>query len=282
MIPPVVDVQWLAAHPEARIVDVRWYLDGRSGRDAWCAGHLPGASFVDLDAVLAAPASHEGGRHPLPEPETFAAGMRAAGIGDDSVVVAYDDAGGASASRLVWLLRICDVDAAVLDGGLAAWPGELEAGAVHAPAATFTPRPWDPAALATIDDAATGPLVLDARAAERYRGDDERLDARAGHIPGAVNLPYAGNLAPDGSFLAPDELARRFAEHGITDALDVVVYCGSGVTACHDLIALEHAGLGRARLYPGSWSQYAATDRPIATGPEPGSHPGVDALGRNL
>lgn len=279
MIPPVVDADWLARHPDARVVDVRWYMDGRSGRDAWHDGHLPGAVFVDMDAVLAAPASPEGGRHPLPEPEVFAAGMSAAGIGDDAVVVAYDDAGGANAARLVWLLRISDVDAAVLDGGLEAWAGELEAGAIEAPPASFTPRPWDPGAMATIDDAATAPLVVDARAAERYRGDVEVLDARPGHIPGAMNIPFAGNLGADSRFRNPAELRARFAEHGITEAEGVVVYCGSGITACHNLIAIEHAGLGRARLYPGSWSQYAATERLAATGADRGTQPPVDPQG---
>lgn len=280
MIPPVVTSDWLAEHPAAILADVRWYLDGRSGRDAWASGHLPGAVFVDLDAVLASAASPEAGRHPLPEPHVFAEGMAAAGIGDDAVVVAYDDAGGASAGRLVWLLRMLGKDAALLDGGLQGWSGDLEEGPVEVSPATFTTRPWDPAALATIDDAATALRVVDARAAERYRGDAEPVDPRAGHIPGALNIPFAGNLAPGKRFRSPEELRARFAEHGITDATGVVVYCGSGVSACHDLIALEHAGLGRARLYPGSWSQYAATERPAATGDEPGERPAVDPQGR--
>lgn len=278
-IPPVVDAAWLADHPDAVVADVRWYLDGRSGRDAHAAGHLPGAVFVDLDAVLAAPASPEGGRHPLPAPQVFADGMAATGIGDSAVVVAYDDAGGASAGRLVWLLRMLGVDAALLDGGVRAWTGDLEEGPVTPRPAIFTARPWDPSMLATIDDAATASIVVDSRAGERYRGEAEPIDARAGHIPGAVNVPFTGNLA-DGRFLDPDALRARWAEAGITDAAGVVVYCGSGVTACHNLIALEHAGLGRAQLYPGSWSQYASTERPAATGPEPGERPPVDPTGR--
>jgi thiosulfate/3-mercaptopyruvate sulfurtransferase len=209
----------------------------------------------------------------------FAEQMAALGIGDDSLVVAYDDGTGAWAGRLVWMLRTLGVDAALLDGGLAAWEGPLETGAPAREQATFTARPWDPASLATIDDAATAPLVVDARAPERYRGESEPVDPRAGHVPGAVNVPFSGNLA-DGRFLSPDALRERFAEHGITDATGVVVYCGSGVTACHDLIALEHAGLGRGRLYSGSWSQYAATDRPAATGAEPGSKAPIDTTGR--
>lgn len=279
MIPPVVPASFLSDHPEAVVADVRWYLDGRSGRDAHATGHLPGAVFVDLDTALASEASPETGRHPLPEPQVFADAMGAVGIGDGSVVVAYDDAGGASAGRLVWLLRMLGVDAALLDGGITHWQGPVEDGPVAAASATFTAQPWPPEALATIDDAATAPLVVDARAAERYRGEVEPIDPRAGHIPGAINVPFSGNLV-DGRFKSPEELRERFAEHGITDATGVVVYCGSGVTATHDLIALEHAGLGRARLYPGSWSQYSETERPLATGAEPGSRPAVDPTGR--
>jgi len=268
VIAPVVSASWLADHPEAVIVDVRWYLDGRSGRVAYEAGHLAGSVFVDLDAVLAAPATPEAGRHPLPAPEVFAAGMRVAGISDDSVVVAYDDAGGMSAGRLVWMLRALGVDAALLDGGLAAWTGDLATGAGAPPApGAFAARDWPGDRLATIDEAAgdVGAVVIDARAAERYRGDVEPVDPRAGHIPGAVNVPFGGNLDAGGRFLAPDMLRARFAAAGVRDDTDAIVYCGSGVTACHDLLALEHAGLGRGRLYPGSWSQWAATGRPSAT-----------------
>ncbi len=279
MISPVVDLAWLADHPEAVLVDVRWYLDGRSGRDAYANGHLPGAVWIDLAAHLAGPASAESGRHPLPTPEVFAEGMRAAGISDDSVVVAYDDAGGAYAARLVWLLRLLGVDAAVLDGGLQAWLGELVLGSDVRPEGSFTARGWVPADLATINDASTGEVVLDARAPQRYRGESEPVDARAGHIPGAVNAFFGDNLGPDQRFLSPDALRDRFEALGVRDAADVVAYCGSGVTACHNLLALERAGLGRGRLYVGSWSQYSATERPAATGAEPGSRPGIDPRG---
>lgn len=279
MISPVVDLAWLADHPEAVLVDVRWYLDGRSGRDAYANGHLPGAVWIDLAAHLAGPASAELGRHPLPTPEVFAEGMRAAGISDDSVVVAYDDAGGAYAARLVWLLRLLGVDAAVLDGGLQAWLGELVLGSDVRPEGSFTARGWVPADLATINDASTGEVVLDARAPQRYRGESEPVDARAGHIPGAVNAFFGDNLGSDQRFLSPDALRDRFEALGVRDAADVVAYCGSGVTACHNLLALERAGLGRGRLYVGSWSQYSATERPAATGAEPGSRPGIDPRG---
>lgn len=279
-LPPVVTADWLAEHPGAVLADVRWYLDGRDGRTAYISGHLPGAVFVDLDAHLAGPASAEGGRHPLPTPEVFATGMRLAGISDSSVVVAYDDAGGATAGRLVWLLRTLGLDAALLDGGLDAWAGAVEEGSPEPCAhGDFSARPWAPADLATIDDAATAAIVLDARAPERYRGETEPMDTRAGHIPGALNAFYADNLGPDKRFRSPDELRERFAALGVTDATRVVSYCGSGVTGCHNLIAMEYAGLGRGRLYPGSWSQYAGTERPAATGPEPGPRPVVDPHG---
>ena len=272
MIPPVVDVAWLAGHPQAVIADVRWYLDGRSGAQAYAAGHIPGAIFIDLDAELAAPASPEAGRHPLPDPEKFASAMVDAGVSDDSIVVAYDDAGGFSAGRLVWMLRAIGVDAALLDGGLAAWPGELSTAEPQESdeEVTFGIRGWEPDVVATIDEAARGPVVIDARSAERYCGEGgAALDPKSGHIPGALSAPMTGNLDASNHFLAPETLRERFAALGITDANPVISYCGSGVTACHNLIAMEYASLGRGRLYVGSWSQYSATDRPIATGPHP-------------
>lgn len=281
MIPVVVDLTWLADHPDAVVVDVRWYLDGRSGLDAYADGHIPGAQWVDMNTALAGPASPESGRHPLPTPEAFAQGMRHAGVHDDSVVVAYDDAGGAQASRLVWMLRLLGHDAAVLDGGLQAYRGVLARGAVRqGTEGTFTAKAWVPADLATIDDACTNALVLDARAGERYRGETEPVDARPGHIPGALSAPFVKNLTADGYFRSPEELRERFAALGVADAAAVVCYCGSGVTACHNLVAMAHAGLGNGRLYPGSWSQYAASERPVATGPEPGSRPDVAPDGR--
>lgn len=261
MIDPVVDLGWLAEHPEAVLVDARYYLDGRSAAEAFAAGHLPGAVRVDMDATLADPPSPQRGRHPLSDPRRFAAGLAAAGISDDSIVVAYDDAGGAMAARIVWLLRILGHDAALLDGGLSAWPGELSTENAPVAPGRFTPREWPREALATIDEAADGACVIDARAGERYRGEVEPIDARAGHIPGARSYPLSGNLGPDGRFLSPEELRERFAD--LVGSPDIISYCGSGVTACHNLIALEYAGLGRHRLYPGSWSQYASTTRPL-------------------
>lgn len=268
MIDPVVDLGWVRGQGDRVVLaDVRWYLDGRSGRAAYDSGHLPGAVFVDLDRWLARHASPADGRHPLPDPEVFAEGMAAAGIGDGDTVIGYDDAGGVMAARLVWLLRATGHEAALLDGGLTGYDGELVRDEPPRPPAVFTPRAWPADRLADIDDAAGGPfVVLDARDRARFRGDTEPVDPRAGHIPGARSLPCRENLDPDNRFLPVPELRERFASVGVTDASDVVSYCGSGVTACHNLLALEHAGLGTGRLYPGSWSQYSGTDRPAATG----------------
>lgn len=266
MLQPIVNKGWLDLHPEARIIDVRWYLDGRDGRSAHEQGHIPGAVYLDLNRWLSSEPTPEAGRHPLPSVEVFAEGMRLAGISDDTKVVAYDDAGGTVAARLVWLLRLHGHDAALLDGGLQNWPGELAAGAVPVPElGNFAPRPWPEGAFVSMDIAAETGLLVDARAAERYSGQTEPVDARAGHIPGAINLPTKDNLRQDLSFQDANTIKARFSGHDIHSAKDVVVYCGSGVTACHTLLAMEHAGLGRGKLFPGSWSQWAATDRPAET-----------------
>lgn len=268
---PVVDARWLkASRDRVVVVDVRWYLDGRSGLAAYEQGHIAGAIFCDLDRDLAAPPSPEAGRHPLPGAEAFASAMSALGIGDGEVVVAYDDAGGTVAARLVWMLRALGHPAALLDGGLAAWPEPLETEAHSRPAARFTARPWPASGLASQEEVAGGGtfVVVDARAGERYRGEVEPIDPRAGHIPGAVSLPTAGHVDPGSKrFLPPEELRRRFEAVGVGVGTEVVAYCGSGVNACHELIALEVAGLGPGRLYVGSWSQWSADDsRPAATG----------------
>lgn len=269
MIPPVVDHAWWQAHRDCVVLaDVRWYLDGRSGRAAYDAGHLPGAVFVDLDRWLAAHGSPAEGRHPLPSSEVFAEGMASVGAGDDDTVVAYDDGGGVTAARLVWMLRVTGHEAALLDGGLAAYDGPLEFSAPDRPRTSFTSRPWPAEHLADVDDALDPvTVVLDARAAERFRGEVEPVDPRAGHIPGARSLPARGHLDDDGRFLPVEVLRERFAAAGVTDGSSVVSYCGSGVTACHNLLALELAGFGPGRLYPGSWSQYSSDPaRPVATG----------------
>ena len=263
---PIVDTTSLASGADGPIFcDVRWYLDGRSGRSAYDAGHLPGAVFVDLEEHLTAKPGPEVGRHPLPDPDDLALSLGSLGIGPDDPVVAYDDTGGMSAGRLVWMLRILGQPAALLDGGIEGWDGPLEVQpSVRAPVEVPV-RPWPDGAFVDIETAAVAEVLLDARAPERYRGDVEPVDPRAGHVPGAVNAPFAANLA-DGRFLAPEALANRYRALGVVDAAEVVAYCGSGVSACHDLLAMEHAGLGRGRLFVGSWSQWSASDRPIATG----------------
>ena len=273
----IVSGAWLDANNErVVVVDVRWYLDGRSGRAAYEAGHIPGAVFVDLDRDLSAPPSAGGGRHPLPTPEDFASALGAAGIGDGCPVVAYDDASGMVAGRLWWMLRSLGEPVAVLDGGLPAWPGALSTEYPEVSPARFTPRPWPGEAFASIDevDAARrdrGTVVLDARSPERYRGEPNAIDPRFGHIPGAVSAPCAANLAPDGTLRSPDELRQSYAAAGVVADAGTVAYCGSGVSANLDLLALELAGLGGGRLFVGSWSAWGADeDRPVATGSEPG------------
>ena len=271
----VVDGDWAAAHGnDVVFADVRWYLDGRSGRAAFEAAHLPGAVFVDLDHDLSAHGAATAGRHPLPAPDHFAAAMAQLGIGDDDAVVAYDDSGGGTAGRLVWMLRVTGHRAGLLDGGLGAWPGELQTGrAATRPPASFTARPWPAAALVDADGAAAaatepGSVVIDARSGERYRGESEPVDARPGHIPGAASAPWQGNLDAGGRFLSPEALRARFARLGITANTPVVAYCGSGVSACANLVALEHAGLAPGRLFVASWSGWAADPaRPTALGP---------------
>jgi thiosulfate/3-mercaptopyruvate sulfurtransferase len=269
VLPPIVDADWLQAHrDEVVLADVRFYLDGRSTRDAYDAGHLPGAVYVDLSRWLSGPASAEAGRHPLPSPEVFAEGMGRLGIGDDTAVVAYDDAGGVIAARLVWMLRAIGHDAALLDGGTAAWDGELVTEEPDATPTTFTPVRWPADRIASPDDAADAAnVVIDARQHERFLGEPDPIDPRSGHIPGAHSLPTREHLGERSRLLPLEELRARLREVGIDGTTPVVSYCGSGVTACHNLLVIEHTGLGTGRLYPGSWSQWSADpQRPIETG----------------
>jgi thiosulfate/3-mercaptopyruvate sulfurtransferase len=268
----------LASGDPPRLLDVRWKLGGPPGREEFRAGHVPGAVYVDLDGELAAPGGPGAGRHPLPGVGDLQAAARSWGLRAGEPVVAYDDVGNLSAARAWWLLRWAGLaDVRLLDGGLAAWRAaghEVRTG--DAPA----PEPGDvvltAGALPTLDadgaaELAAGGLLLDARAAERYRGEPNPVDARFGHIPGAVSAPTTGNLTADGFFRPPDELAARFAALGAGDGRPVGVYCGSGVTAAHEIAALTIAGIDGAALYPGSWSQWATQPgRPVATGDEPG------------
>jgi thiosulfate/3-mercaptopyruvate sulfurtransferase len=273
MIAPFVDSAWLRGHfHDVAVADVRWYLDGRSGRDAYEAGHLPNAVFVDLDTALAAPASAGGGRHPLPDPDTFAAALGSLGIGDWDTVIAYDDAGGVIAARLVWMLRATGHEAGVLDGGIDAWDGPLERGQRAVQRAEFSARAWPPELLASIDEvaAAGDAVLLDARDGSRFRGESESVDARPGHIPGARSLPVREHVGADGRLLPADRLRERLVAVGVQPDTEVISSCGSGVTACHNLLVLEHLGMRPGRLYPGSWSEWSADpERPTEVGADP-------------
>jgi thiosulfate/3-mercaptopyruvate sulfurtransferase len=263
--------------PGVVVADVRWYPD-RTGREAFKAGHIPGAVFIDVDGDLAGSPGGEAGRHPLPPPESFAQAMERVGIGDDTVVVAYDDAGGSNAARLWWMLSVTGHQAAVLDGGIASWTGHLESGpGLEGARARFTPRPWPAELIADASEVNLrrrdpSSVVLDARSAERYRGEVEPIDPVAGHIPGARSAPWLGNVDVDTwRFLRAEEIRERFESLGVDGRRTVVVHCGSGVTSCHLLLALELAGLSPAKLYVGSWSGWiAGMSRPMAKGPEPG------------
>ena len=257
MIAPFVDPAWLATHPEAVLLDARAPVDGRSSRLEYLRGHLPGAGFVDLDTDLAAAPSAALGRHPLPDPEVFAAAMRRVGVSDEDTVVAYDTEDGAYAARLVWMLRVTGHDAALLDGRPT---GPLSTELPDRPEGRFTASPWPTADVVGIDE--LGDLVVDARAGERYRGEVEPIDSRPGRIPGAVSLPCRENVGVDGRLLPEPQLRERFA------AVDRpwVSSCGSGVTACLNLLVAERLGLPAGRLFVGSYSQWAATDRPVDIG----------------
>jgi thiosulfate/3-mercaptopyruvate sulfurtransferase len=253
------------------LLDARWHLAGPPGIESYRKGHLPGAAFIDLDRDVAGPPG-PGGRHPLPDPVEFESAMRRAGVSQDSLVVVYDDADSTSAARVWWSLRYFGHDRVrVLDGGDRAW---TEAGhRVSTAEPEVKPGGFiaNPGRLPVLDaegaaELATAGVLLDARAAERYRGEQEPVDPVAGHIPGARNAPTSGNVGVDGRFLPPGLLRERFAKLGATDALDVGAYCGSGVTAAHEILALNLAGIPAA-LYVGSWSDWVTDPaNPVATG----------------
>lgn len=286
---PLVGVAELAAalsQPEPPVLlDVRWRLGGPPGIEEYRAGHLPGAVYLDLDSQLASPPG-TGGRHPLPNDRAFEAAMRMAGVSAARDVVVYDEADSTIAARLWWMLRYYGHDrVAVLDGGLRAWtaaglPATTE---IPAPAAgDFVARPGKLPILTAESAAelARDGILLDARAPARYRGETEPIDPRAGHIPGALSAPTAENVTGEGRFRPVGDLRARFENLGITALADsadgaasypaVGVYCGSGVTAAHEVLALALAGIPAA-LYVGSWSGWVADPaRPVATGPKPG------------
>lgn len=259
------------AGSRVRLLDVRWALGDPDGPQHYLDGHIPGAVFVDLETELAAPASPARGRHPLPEVAHLQKCARSWGVSNGDTVVVYDATGGMAAARAWWLLRWAGVpEVRILDGGLPAW--ERDGGKVIAgnePDPEVGDVVLTGGQLPTVDaDAAAGwkGLLLDARAGERYRGETEPIDPRAGHIPGAVSAPTAENLTAEGYFKGADELRSRFEGFG---SGPVAVYCGSGVTAAHQVAALAAAGIDAA-LYPGSWSQWSNDPkRPVATGPDP-------------
>lgn len=268
----------LSSDQPPRVLDVRWSPTLPSAAERYSAGHVPGAVYVDLDDDLAAPPG-AAGRHPLPEPARLQDALRRLGVrhsrdvaGD---VVVYDDANGTVAARAWWLLRWAGHEnVRLLDGGLASWT----ASGRPLSSEPVCPRPGDivvdPGHLPVVlVDQIVAPsadvVVLDARAADRYRGEVEPIDPVAGHVPGAVSAPTSGNVGADGRFLPADQLRRRFADLGVGDDDKVVTYCGSGVTAAHQVLALELAGHSAA-LYPGSWSEWVSDkSRPVATGPRP-------------
>ncbi len=260
------------------VIDCRFDLmNPEAGLRAYLAGHIPGARYADLNRDLSAPITPTSGRHPLPAPEVFAKRLGELGVGNDTQVVAYDEANGSFAARLWWLLRwLGHPKVAVLNGGIKAWiaaGGTLESGEAAPAAAQFSPRAQlpsrsdvsprpDPSMVFTAADVATAlrdpaTLLVDARAAERYAGTVEPIDPVAGHIPGAVNHPFTTNLDVDGRFLSPALLKARWLDRiAGRDPRHLIAMCGSGVTACHNLLALEVAGLSGAKLYAGSWSEW--------------------------
>jgi thiosulfate/3-mercaptopyruvate sulfurtransferase len=305
MTQPLADVGSLAAELAGDeppvLLDVRWRLGGPPGIDSYRAGHLPGAVFVDLDADLAGPPG-AGGRHPLPSAAAFQAAMRRAGVRADYPVVVYDDGDSTIAARAWWSLRYFGHQRVrVLDGGCRAWAAAGQPVSADEPRVTAGDFTAAPGQLPVLDAAGAAALarsgvLLDARAADRYRGETEPADPVAGHIPGALSAPTLANLGRDGRFLAPEELRLRFAALGVAfappegrgpgdrpmagsgpgspgpagSATAVGAYCGSGVTAAHEVLALALAGV-RAALYVGSWSGWVADPaRPVATGPDPG------------
>jgi thiosulfate/3-mercaptopyruvate sulfurtransferase len=263
--------------PRWVVLDCRFDLaDPDSGERAWLAGHVPGAQYAHLDRDLSDLSRRGQGRHPLPDAAVFCASLALWGVTSEHQVIAYDAGNGMFAARLWWLLRLLGHrDVAVLDGGLAAWQAAGGALSVAQDAANpgHYAGEFDAEQIVGVDDVSralpAGEItLLDARAAERFRGEVEPLDPRAGHVPGAHNRPFARNLATDGRFLPKAELAAQFGTLlGKRPARELVHMCGSGVTACHNLLAMEHAGIQGARLYAGSWSQWCGDpNRAVATG----------------
>jgi thiosulfate/3-mercaptopyruvate sulfurtransferase len=276
VMPPIVTLRTAQRDfPAAIYCDVRYSLDNTDGYQAYLQGHIPGARYVSMDRVLAATPGPIVGRHPLPTAEAFAQSLGQLGIPEDAPVIAYDAVGGRFAGRLVWMLRILGQPAGLLDGGLQAWIDQVPSQPLETQTAQWQEclrpaRPWPEDQIVSADEVAaaiaSGSLVADARAPERYRGEVEPIDKKAGHIPGAINLFLGGNYRDGGNyFKSSEELARRFKQSGFS--AETICYCGSGVTACNNVLAAEAAGLPRPRVYVGSWSGWSSDEkRPVATG----------------
>lgn len=264
---PFVSTEWCLQHlDEIVLADSRWSFAG-DAHDRYRADHIPDAVFIDVDRDLAGPASPERGRHPLPEPDDFAATMSAKGIDGSRSVIVYDEQGGVMAARLAWMLRALGLDAAVLDGGLQAWPGPHASGEVEPEPVSFEARPWPAERLADADEVASfRGAIIDARPRSRFLGEADDVDPRAGHIPRARSLPCREHLDGMGHLRDATELSADFAGAGIEAGEPFISYCGSGVTACHNLLLAESLGLGEGRLFPGSWSAWAASERPLEIG----------------
>lgn len=272
----LVNMDWLVEHlndPEVRVVDCRFVLgQPHAGRESYLAAHLPRALYFDLELDLSAPVGKHGGRHPLPDITELADKLGAAGIGANTKVVAYDDQGGAMASRFWWLLQyLGHEETYVLDGGFTKWQASGHPVTDELPtpqATTFTPQP-QAHLLVSIDELKTkigqeGVTLIDSREAVRYRGEQEPIDPVAGHIPSAINHFWKDALQENGQWKPTEEQQARF--QGLQPEQELIVYCGSGVTACPNILALRQAGYQNVRLYSGSWSDWVSySDNPIAT-----------------
>ncbi len=275
---PLVSGQWLNSNRQwVDIADVRWSMDTGPKIQDFANGRIPGAVFVDLDADLSAQPG-PGGRHPLPSISDFLVALADKGLGSRPIVC-YDDVGGGIAARLWWMLDVLGFPSAVLDGGVGAWPAELEKGeAVYSsraadvwPQEVAEHQSWPTEALASADDVlasvATSAIpILDARPADRFAGRPNPIDQRPGHMPGAISRPWQTNLTDEFLFRAPEELLSQFDELGLEGDPSWIATCGSGVTACHNLLAARIAGIDDGKLYAGSWSEWTQdSDRPVAT-----------------
>jgi thiosulfate/3-mercaptopyruvate sulfurtransferase len=267
----LVSTDWLSEHLtdfDLVVVDIRWVSGSPDGGyQAYLAGHIPGAIFLSLDETLSDRSDMSRGRHPLPEPRVFAAALASVGIGQGSRLVVYDDSAGSIAARLWWMMNWIGADStAVLDGGISKWISEkrpLEAGNArsrrhHTQPLAVNLNSGMVAGMKEVESLSENSMLIDARAPERYRGEVEPIDSRGGHIPGAVNHHFAMNLTDSEApvFLSSAQLRKNFRDAGADEGKDIICYCGSGVTACHNLLALKLAGFQGAKLYPGSWSEW--------------------------